>query len=310
MREIEVVRYSHVPGINLFFNTVYYRTPHLHSEMEIVMVTEGRMTAVSEKTRVNAEKGDILLFNSTRIHELISANGCTFLCLQIKAENFRGCQSIYNVCFDHDCILSSLSADDLACVREQIYDIAYAYIDQLEGYDLYCHCRVGMLVHYLMEKLPHHMMTLKERAERKSRYERMSRLFDYVDHNYMKKILLSDFAEQEGKSMSYLSHLIKDTLNQSFQEYVSSVRLNAAAEMIMDSPDDKLLDICYASGFSDYRYFCRAFRNRMNMTPEEFRKGRTSAHREEIRAGNNESKEYFHSKEQSIRIMLDLSKLV
>ncbi len=310
MREIEVVHYSHVPGINLFFNTVYYRTPHQHSEIEVIMVIEGNMSVTSEKTRLTAGKGDVLLFNSTQIHELNSVNGCTFLCLQIKPEYFRSCQSIYNVYFDHPIILSCLSKEDMAEVRKQIYDIAYAYIDQLEGCDLYCHCRSGLLIYGLMEKLPHHAVTMQERAERISRNERMHRLFEFVEQNYMNKILLSDFAEKEGKSMSYMSHLIKDTLNQPFQEYVCSVRLDAACSMIMESPDDRLLDICYASGFSDYRYFCRAFRKRMNMTPEEYRRSFTAASEKEMRSGSPESKEYFHSKEQSVRIMLDLSKLV
>lgn len=32
MHELEIVQYLQVDGLRLFLNTVYYRTPHLHSE--------------------------------------------------------------------------------------------------------------------------------------------------------------------------------------------------------------------------------------------------------------------------------------
>ena len=54
--------------------------------------------------------------------------------------------------------------------------------------------------------------------------ESLFRLLQYVDKNFREKILLRDFAREEGVSMNYLSGFIRQTLNQSFQEYVATVR--------------------------------------------------------------------------------------
>ena len=98
----------------------------------------------------------------------------------------------------------------------------------------------------------------------------MKRLIQYVDENYMHKIRLADFAQSEGCSVSYLSRFIKDTMNQSFQEYVASVRFNCACKLIA-SGDMKMLDVCMEAGFSDYRYFSREFQRQHGMTPGEYR---------------------------------------
>ena len=93
----------------------------------------------------------------------------------------------------------------------------------------------------------------------------------YVDRNFSGKILLRDFAKEEGLSMNCLSGFIRQTLNQSFQECVATVRFNYACERMVNT-DDKLITICMDSGFSDYRYFSEAFQKRTGKTPEEYRR--------------------------------------
>ena len=85
----------------------------------------------------------------------------------------------------------------------------------------------------------------------------------------MHKIRLSDFARAERRSMSYLSHFVKEALGQSFQEYVNTVRFHCACKLIA-AGQRRMLDVCVASGFSDYRYFSAAFQKRLGMTPEEY----------------------------------------
>ena len=40
MREMEIVPHPQIEGIHVFFNTVDYRTPHMHHEFELVWVVE------------------------------------------------------------------------------------------------------------------------------------------------------------------------------------------------------------------------------------------------------------------------------
>jgi AraC-like DNA-binding protein len=116
-----------------------------------------------------------------------------------------------------------------------------------------------MMFHLLLSRMPNHELTAEQSASMDKRNARLKRLISFVDENFMDKIRLSDFAESEGCSMSYLSHFIKDTMNQTFQEYVTSVRVGCACKLIA-AGGKRMLDVCMESGFSDYRYFSKAFR--------------------------------------------------
>ena len=103
--------------------------------------------------------------------------------------------------------------------------------------------------------------------------------------------------------MSYLSHFVKENLGQSFQEYVSAVRFQTACTLIA-AGQERLLDVCTESGFSDYRYFSRTFRERLGLTPEEYRaRLLEQAAPETDRPQNPRSLERFYTSEESLRLL-------
>jgi YesN/AraC family two-component response regulator len=135
-------------------------------------------------------------------------------------------------------------------------------------------------------------MTAEELALTEQRNTRLMRLIQFVDENYMHKIRLSDFARQENRSVSYMSHFVKDTMNQTFQEYVNTVRFNRARQMIAEG-NESLGSISVASGFSDYRYFSQTFLKHYGMTPAEYRR-----HAQEILPEQAFQNHSLHSREQ------------
>ena len=70
--------------------------------------------------------------------------------------------------------------------------------------------------------------------------------------------------------MNYLSGFLRQTLNQSFQEYVAAVRFNYACERMVKT-DDKLLTICMDAGFPTTATSPRLFRKGpgKRLTPTE-----------------------------------------
>ena len=140
-------------------------------------------------------------------------------------------------------------------------------------------------------------------ASAEQRNARLMRLIQFVDENYMHKIRLSDFARQEGRSVSYMSHFVKDTMNQTFQDYVNSVRFNCARKLIAGSKDS-LVSICMESGFSDYRYFSQTFRETYGMTPAEYRRQARTSYPEQAFVNHS-----LHSREEiySDRMCLQLA---
>jgi AraC-like DNA-binding protein len=94
-----------------------------------------------------------------------------------------------------------------------------------------------------------------------------------------------------------------------FQEYVNSVRFNCACKLIAGE-DRKMLDVCIESGFSDYRYFCAAFKKRLGTTPDLFRLTNSRGDGGAGGSANRFSEEEIHGKAESEAYLAMLRKLV
>lgn len=304
MNELEIIRHSRIPGMTVFFNTVDYRTPHMHSEWELIWLLDNPMTVSGSGGSFRAEGGELLLFQPNEPHELHKVEGdSTFLCLQVAPELLR---------LESDLVADAvrlnpvLGAEITEQTKQSLLEIAEAYISREPHSSLFCVGCVCLTFHRLLTRLPVRAITREERISQEKRNKRLLSLIRFVDENYMHKIRLSDFAEAEGFSMSYLSHFIKSTLNQSFQEYVNSVRVNCACKLIAGG-EEKLTAVCLESGFSDYRYFSSAFKKQFGMTPEQYKLSLKKPENAVIHHSIH-SLERFYTDEQSKEILARLRK--
>ncbi len=267
MNELEIIRHDRIPGLTAFFNTVDYRTPHFHPEWELMWLLDHPLTVSRGGGSFRAEKGSLLLFQPNEPHELhMIDEKCTFLCLQVSPELLR----LDSDLVVEDILLNPYLGGRAEQVRTAMLEIADAYLSQEPYSPLLCIGRACLVFHEILCGIPVRAITREELISQEKRNKRLASLIRFVDENYMHKIRLSDFAASEGFSMSYLSHFIKSTLNQSFQEYVNSVRVNCACKLISGG-EEKLTAVCMASGFSDYRYFSAAFKKQFGMTPEQYK---------------------------------------
>lgn len=300
MDELEIIHHGRIPGLTVFFDTVDYRTPHSHPEWELIWLLDNPLT-VSGGECFRAEKGSLLLFRPNEPHELhMIDEKCTFLCLQIAPELLR----LESDLVTEHILLDPCLGDAAAEVRHALLEIADAYLSREPYASLLCVGQTCLVFHRILNCVPVHAITREELISQGKRNKRLSSLLRFVDENYMHKIRLSDFAEAEGFSMSYLSHFIKSTLNQSFQEYVNSVRVNCACKLISGG-EEKLTAVCMASGFSDYRYFSAAFKKQFGMTPEQYKLSLKKPENAVIHHSIH-SLERFYTDEQSKAIIAEL----
>ena len=303
MNELEIIRHGRIPGMTVFFNTVDYRTPHFHPEWELIWLLDNPMMVSGGGGSFRAEKGDLLLFQPSEPHELHKLEeNCTFLCLQVSPELLR----LETDLVVEPILLNPFLSDRILNLKSTLLSIVQAYLDWDRFSNLFCVGQVCLVYHQILNAVPVRAITREERISQEKRNKRLSSLIRFVDENYMHKIRLSDFAEAEGFSMSYLSHFIKSTLNQSFQEYVNSVRINCACKLISGG-EEKLTAVCMASGFSDYRYFSSAFKKQFGMTPEQYKLSLKKPENAVIHHSIH-SLERFYTDEQSRAILSELQR--
>lgn len=301
MNELEIIQYRQIEGLSVFFDTVDYRTSHVHPEWELIWLLESPLAVTCGAEKYRVEPGQMILFNPNEPHEFHKTGAsATFLCLQISPAVLPEVTNIY---LDGKLPHSYFSPAEMDRLKENVLDILRAYISQEPWFTLYCMGKSCLVLHQILRGLPSHILTPEESSSIDKRNARLKRLIRFVDENYSHKIRLEDFAAAEGCSMSYLSRFIKNNLNQNFQAYVTSVRFNCACKLIAEG-GKQMLDVCMESGFSDYRYFSREFQKQYGMTPEEYSRYVGSLRPEPTAARHSlHSIERFYTREESLILM-------
>ena len=304
MREVEIVEHPQIDGLRVFFNTVHYRTAHIHRELELIWLAEGALDVRIEQTRLRAAPGEMVLFHPGQLHAFRAAgDGCTFLCVQIAPElAAHAYPALGRLRFAQPCPGRVLPRDAYAALVQTLLRLAQSYLQQRPGHELTSAGCACLLLGALIEGMPHQLLSGGELAGQQRRNDRALRLMRYVDENYTHKVNLSDFAQAEGLSLGYASHFARAALGQSFQDYVDTVRFYAACKQIA-AGQGRLVDVYAASGFSDYRYFSRAFQKRFGMTPEEYRRRQPPAPEETHIHHSVHSLEQFYTRAQSLALL-------
>lgn len=107
------------------------------------------------------------------------------------------------------------------------------------------------------------------------RHDSNSRLIqqarEYLDEHFTDDVSLAALAERYGVSYSHLSKLFHDYSGLTFREYVLTLRLDRASELLLSS-DMPIKGVAYESGFRDTGYFIRRFKRKHGLTPVNYRK--------------------------------------
>ena len=301
MNELEIVQFHQLQGLTVFVNTVSYRSPHFHQEWELLWVLDAPLKVQWQQKEIILQPGDIALFPPKIAHEFQQTAGiCTFLCLQFDPATFSLSGRVVN---QNILIRKYLSEAAYLQLQKDALDIAESYFRAEPFYELLCFGKSSLLLHHMLTAIPCRTMSAEEAANESSQNARLMRLASFVEENYRHKIRLADFAEKEGCSVSYLSHFIKKTMNQTFQDYVNSVRFCYACKLIAEGKLS-MISISMEAGFSDYRYFSRAFQKAYGMTPAEYSRNADTipvAASEHIQSAH--SQERFLTSGQSLGIL-------
>ena len=91
---------------------------------------------------------------------------------------------------------------------------------------------------------------------------------DYVEIHYSEQLTLDHMATSAGLSPGYFSRLFKQYNKVSFVEYLNTVRIRIACQLI--GAGMKIQETAMTVGFTDYSYFSKVFRHIEGLSPREF----------------------------------------
>ena len=99
----------------------------------------------------------------------------------------------------------------------------------------------------------------------------VNRAILFIRDNYSRPITLKEVAEHIFLHPSYLSSLFRQVTGKRFVDYLTDYRMEQAKQMLAD-PKYKINEIANLCGYESHKYFSAVFRERMGMTPSEYRR--------------------------------------
>jgi len=97
---------------------------------------------------------------------------------------------------------------------------------------------------------------------------------------------LGQLASLSGLSRTYFSHVFKEVMGITLQDYLIQTRLETAKDLLSNF-DLKIKKVAYEAGFCDPNYFCRFFRKKMGLNPTNWRLKKVHIITDENRIGKS-----------------------
>lgn len=99
---------------------------------------------------------------------------------------------------------------------------------------------------------------------------RLLKMIDFLQKNYQKKFVLDELCDYVNLSRSACCRYFKKMMNMSISDYIIEYRLSQALFML-NNTDKSITEIALLSGFSTTSYFDSKFKEKMSITPLEYK---------------------------------------
>jgi AraC family transcriptional regulator, transcriptional activator of pobA len=116
----------------------------------------------------------------------------------------------------------------------------------------------------------------------------MRRIADFIGENYTRGPSIKEAANAARLSRSRLCALIRQYTGTTFQTLIREMRIEEARERLVLT-DDTISQVAYAVGYNDEKYFLRAFKHSVGMTPSTYRVKRAKSNEAGRPTSRNES---------------------
>lgn len=98
----------------------------------------------------------------------------------------------------------------------------------------------------------------------------IARIVGYMAERLDQPLTLKEVADEFAFSPNYLGQLFKESTGRTFHEYLVSLRMERACELLRD-PRLRIYEVAHRVGYRYMPYFSRQFKETYRMTPVEFR---------------------------------------
>ena len=105
---------------------------------------------------------------------------------------------------------------------------------------------------------------------------RINRVIDYIESNLDKELSLEILSKVAYFSPYHFHRIFSAFVGETLNEYVKRKRIEKAASLLINNPEQQVSEIAYRSGFNNVSVFCRNFKDYFKKSAQEYREFRIS----------------------------------
>lgn len=240
---------------------------HYHNSYEIYFLEEGKRNVLINERLFEINQYDIVLFKPNVYHRNSGgskhARTVIYFTNQFLEQYFTK-QAINNLlpCFNKHVI--SLNKDSFTLAKELLVKVGKEDIDNLDNH-------IFQYISNLLLILNENKECYTPRIPDSSRLKKtIVPILSYISQNYKSISNISQIAEEFYITKYHLCRTFKESTGLTITQYINGLKIHQACDMLSDT-NSSITDIGFACGFNSTMYFCKIFKETVNMTPTDFR---------------------------------------
>ncbi|MBQ9964102.1 MAG: helix-turn-helix transcriptional regulator [Clostridia bacterium] len=230
--------------------------PHLHGEVELIVLFDGTASARIGGKEYNLQAGDAVLVFPNTVHSYTSSDTLDVGKFIFSPDIIPDLKNTFtNMTPRHpvihtDAELQHIAASVIRHYHHSSSVVKRAYLSLLTGKLLEC---------------------AELDNQTYAKHDTLETILQYCETNFRSEISLQTLSEALNISKSHLSHIFSGMIKMDFRNYLNTLRLNHAYTLLAGT-DLSMTEIAEQSGFSGLRTFNRTFRLHNGMSPTAYKK--------------------------------------
>lgn len=244
---------------------------HWHEDVELLLSYNGYLSYNVNGQQIQIDQGNAIFVNSRQMHYGYTTDGtdCEYHCICFKPELLLGHRYLYEkfvvpLLTNNRIPWLLLEKDNLA--HGPVLDTIRAIADWKDR-DM---ALLGKL-HELWQGIYDITAEKNFLFQQDRNLDTLKQMISFVHTQYSERITLESIAAAGGVSRSRCCQIFKKYIGSSPNDYVTSFRLEKAAELLR-STDQMITEIAFFCGFNSASYFSEVFNRQKGCTPTQYRK--------------------------------------
>ena len=246
--------------------------PHFHNAYEIYYLQDGSRGYDFKDKSFNVKKGDLILIKEGVKHQTFVRDKSYFnrFLVKFKADSlgqFGGKEADLLSNFKKDYYHLRLEINDRMMIENILTRMEMESKKNDFGRKIY----LKLLISELLILINRYLKSKNNQGSRDHYHLKIMEIMKFIEDNFSQNFSLNQLAAKFSYSSSYLSTLFKEKTGYTVTEYINSVRIKEAQNLLLKNKYN-VSQVAEKVGYNNLIHFGRNFKDRTGLSPSDYRK--------------------------------------